>query len=208
MLVDLVSIYRQISADIGNDDRIVFCGDYIDRGDDVYGTVEFLHEISVKHDTVFLTGNHEMMLADYLKNKNVQLYYLNGGNATIRSFSERNGDFHIPSEFHNILFSRRYYYEADDFFVVHGGFDPEKKDPRDTSEYDMVWIREKFINSQKIWEKLVIFGHTPTQYIGMRRGDVFRDEERNIIGIDTGAVYGGRLTCFVPEENKIYQSIR
>jgi serine/threonine protein phosphatase 1 len=208
MLNDLISIYKQILPDLKNDDILIFCGDYIDRGDDVYGTVEYLYEISKRHAVVFLTGNHELMLSDYLKNKNMRLYFQNGGGITVKSFTERTGSFHIPLEFYKILFSRIYYYETDNFFVVHGGFDPEIANPKDTSEFDMVWIRDRFIKSPRIWQKKIIFGHTPTHFIGLRRGEVFRDDKRNIIGIDTGAVYGGRLTCFVPEEDKIYQSIR
>lgn len=208
MFKDLVSIYQQIFPDLKDDDKLVFCGDYIDRGDEVYETVEYLYTISKIHQTVFLTGNHELMLKDYLKNKNVQMYFLNGGKSTINSFTDKSGSFHIPNEFYKILFSNIYYYETDTFLVVHGGFDPDITNPEDTSEYDMVWLRERFIQNPRIWPKKIIFGHTPTHFMGLRRGEVFRDDRRNIIGIDTGAVYGGRLTCFVPEEDKIYQSIR
>jgi serine/threonine protein phosphatase 1 len=50
----------------------------------------------------------------------------------------------------------------------------------------MLWIRDEFIASKFDFGKRVIFGHTP-----------FREPlvQSNKIGIDTGAVYGNKLTC-------------
>ena len=45
---------------------------------------------------------------------------------------------------------------------------------------------DKFIHTQYDFGKPVIFGHTPL-------GEPL--VESNKIGIDTGAVYGGKLTC-------------
>lgn len=62
---------------------------------------------------------------------------------------------------------------------------------------DLVWIREEFIYSQYDFGKKVIFGHTPfmnTPYI-----DPYK------IGIDTGAVYGGKLTCLKLPEITFHQ---
>jgi serine/threonine protein phosphatase 1 len=51
---------------------------------------------------------------------------------------------------------------------------------------DLLWIRDEFIDSDWDFGKTVVFGHTPF------RKPLF---QRNKIGIDTGMVYGGRLTC-------------
>jgi serine/threonine protein phosphatase 1 len=51
---------------------------------------------------------------------------------------------------------------------------------------DLVWIRDPFIYSDHDFGKRVIFGHTPfSEPLIMT----------NKIGLDTGAVYGNRLTC-------------
>ena len=51
---------------------------------------------------------------------------------------------------------------------------------------DLLWIRDEFIFSDFNFGKRFIFGHTP-----------FKEPlvQTNKIGIDTGAVYGNRLTC-------------
>lgn len=59
-----------------------------------------------------------------------------------------------------------------------------------------LWAGDEFITSTHDFGKRVIFGHTVFQ-------EPFVRPEK--IGIDTGAVYGGRLTCLVlPEEEFIY----
>ena len=46
-------------------DRVVFLGDYIDRGTDSKGVIEYLIDFKKRFPTtVFLRGNHEQMLLD------------------------------------------------------------------------------------------------------------------------------------------------
>jgi serine/threonine protein phosphatase 1 len=62
---------------------------------------------------------------------------------------------------------------------------------------DLLWIREKFIYTTQSFGKRVVFGHTPF------------DEplvEPNKIGIDTGAVFGNKLTCLQLPEEKFFFS--
>jgi serine/threonine protein phosphatase 1 len=50
-----------------NNDRVVFLGDYIDRGPDSKGVIEHLIDFQQRFpQTVFLRGNHEQMLLDAL----------------------------------------------------------------------------------------------------------------------------------------------
>ena len=62
---------------------------------------------------------------------------------------------------------------------------------------DLLWIRGEFISSPYDFGKTVVFGHT-----GFSQPFI----KANKIGIDTGAVYGGKLTCMELPEKKIYQS--
>ena len=51
---------------------------------------------------------------------------------------------------------------------------------------DLLWIRDEFIASDHDFGKRVVFGHTPFNNPLVKP---------NKIGVDTGAVYGNRLTC-------------
>jgi serine/threonine protein phosphatase 1 len=63
---------------------------------------------------------------------------------------------------------------------------------------DLIWIREPFLSCDDDFGCVVVHGHTPAEAPEVRA---------NRINIDTGAVFGGRLTCLVleGEEQKFLQ---
>lgn len=162
-------------------DEVVFIGDYIDRGPHSREVVEYL--LTLPHRCVFLLGNHEKMLLDFLAGEEPHLYLSNGGLATLTSYG---GDpDNIPQAHLRFYRSLRPIYETPHHLFVHAGIRPlvplEQQDLK-----DLMWIRQEFFQFVGRFPKPVIFGHTP-----MRR--VLMAEDR--IGIDTGCVYGGKLTC-------------
>ncbi len=170
-------------------DCLVFVGDYIDRGPDSKGVVDFILQLRRLGASVrCVLGNHERMLLDFLAERNQQLYMVNGGLQTLESYHGRGcgqGPEAIPAEHMAFYRSLEPYLELPECFVVHAGFRPGV--PLDSqSQEDLTWIREAFIYSDCDFGKPVIFGHTPFYEPYM---------DRCKIGIDTGAVYGGRLTC-------------
>lgn len=175
-------------------DRLIFIGDYIDRGEDPRGVVEYVVTLKKASQNVLcLIGNHEQMLFDYLSGKDPQAYILNGGGATLMSYdrARQNKDEPlIPPEHLTFFSSLLPMVELDDYYVVHAGFRPHV--PIESQDYaDMIWIRNEFLLSDYDFGKVVIFGHTPFN------DPVVMD---NKIGIDTGAVYGNQLTCLeLPE---------
>jgi serine/threonine protein phosphatase 1 len=186
-LYKLYSLYGRIEFDPKRD-RIVFLGDYIDRGPWSFGVIEFL--LKLKRDcpkAVFLKGNHEEMLEDYLSGKDRKTFMANGGDRTIQSYRENalKGQESVFPEKHLEFFrSLLPYYETDRFIFVHAGL-REGVELRNQHTHDLLWSRGSFIYSDYDFGKIVVFGHTPFSepYI-----------TRNRIGIDTGAVYGNKLT--------------
>jgi len=64
-------------------DRLIFLGDYIDRGPDPPGVVEYILELFKQSDMIeCLIGNHEALFLDYLSGKDRRLFLLNGGTET------------------------------------------------------------------------------------------------------------------------------
>ena len=49
-----------------DDDRLIFMGDYVDRGPDSRGVVDYLVELAKRRTCTFLIGNHESMFLDFL----------------------------------------------------------------------------------------------------------------------------------------------
>ncbi len=170
-------------------DGLIFLGDYIDRGEDPRGVVDFILEISREGRFVeCLMGNHEDLFLEFLKGADPANFILNGGISTMESYNMDGGEDRsqeIPSEHLTFLKALKPWIELDDYYVVHAGFRPGIGLEEQTLQ-DLVWIREPFILSSYDFGKKVIFGHTPF-YDPLIMG--------NKIGLDTGAVYGNRLTC-------------
>jgi len=186
------------------EDTLVFIGDYIDRGPDSRGVVDFVLDLKRKiHTVICLKGNHEQMFLDYVcLNKNEDLYLSNGGDTTIASYGYRNvhggREFNIPDSHMEFFNSLLPCYETDDYIFVHAGL-RENVPLKDQNIKDMLWIRHDFIMSSYDFGKTVVFGHTPMSH----SKPLFLPGR---IGIDTGAVYGGFLTCIELPSKKIYQA--
>lgn len=191
----LCALMDKIPIDF-NRDLLIFIGDYIDRGSSSIEVVDYLVNLKQRlPETIFLKGNHEDMLENYLDGSDRFTYLLNGGQRTLDAYlnhSQNPGGYPVPSEHLEFFNSLNLYYQTDDYIFVHAGL--RKKIPLEKQEkMDLLWIRDEFIYSDFDFGKRVIFGHTP-----------FREPlvQKNKIGIDTGAVYGNRLTCVQLPEMK------
>jgi diadenosine tetraphosphatase ApaH/serine/threonine PP2A family protein phosphatase len=181
-------------------DLLLFIGDYIDRGPKSREVVEFLVQLRQQGgEFVFLKGNHEKMLLDYyIQQKDQMLYVANGGAETIASYVEGGigrKAFVLPEEHLEFFLSLTLFHETEDYIFVHAGL-KDSIPLTEQSEEDLLWIREEFIYSAYDWNKRVIFGHTALEIPFVTPGK---------IGIDTGAVYGNKLTAVELPRMKFYQ---
>jgi serine/threonine protein phosphatase 1 len=188
----LKSLQRLLEKiDPAPDEEVVFIGDYIDRGPQAREVVEYL--LALPFRCVFLLGNHEQMLLEFLQGENEEVFLLNGGTATLRSYG---GDAdNIPASHLHFFRTLLHKYETPDFLFVHAGIRPMV--PLEQQELkDLIWIRQEFYSFVGKFPKPVVFGHTPQKQVLLR-------EDR--IGIDTGCVYGNKLTCLKLPEREIIQ---
>jgi len=182
----LTALMEKIDIEWGRD-KLIFLGDYIDRGPDSFEVVEYLIGLKTRHpDIVFLKGNHEEMFENYLSGNNRLGYLSDGGQQTLDSYIKHRkaAAFPVPEEHLDFFRSLVLFHETDHYIFVHAGLEKglplEKQDPE-----VLLWIRNPFVRSKADFGKRVVFGHTP-----------FLDPlvEANKIGIDTGAVFNNRLT--------------
>jgi serine/threonine protein phosphatase 1 len=167
-------------------DTLVFLGDYIDRGEESYQVVDYLAELRKQHSNiVFLKGNHEEMFFNYLSGEDEITFLFNGGEQTLKGYTDDKGNVSVPQSHLDFFNCLQLYYETDDYLFVHAGLREGVPIEHQKPE-DLLWIRKSFIDSNYDFGKLVVFGHTPYTEV------LIRD---NKIGIDTGAVYGYKLTC-------------
>jgi len=182
------------------EDTLLFIGDYIDRGPDSWGVVDYILALRKRFaHVVCLRGNHEDMLLSYITDGTDREFYLiNGGDATFLSYGFSSSPWEPPTlpDDHMAFFTNLLYsYETSDYIFVHAGLRPGIP-LSDQSRHDLLWIRDEFIRSSYDFGKTVVFGHTP-----LREPMI----DTNKIGIDTGAVYGGSLTCIELPERTLYQ---
>jgi serine/threonine protein phosphatase 1 len=173
------------------EDRLVFLGDYIDRGEDSRAVIDYLLELRQAHPCVFLKGNHEDMLLDYLEEESARygplVYLLNGGTATLESYGAQDAPElrrKMPAAHLEFFHSLIEHWEDERYIYVHAGVPLGPERPERHSSY--LWVREEFIYSRAPFGKKVIFGHTP------QRQPLVME---NKIGLDTGAYWSGVLTA-------------
>jgi len=208
-LDELRHLIKGLPLEVG--DRLVFLGDYIDRGPNSRGVVSYLLELKdygPALDLVFLKGNHEDMLLSYLglPGNYGDMFFYNGGKETFASYglSSSHLTAHdalsaIPPahlEFYQSLID---YYIMGDILCVHAGIHPLKPLEEQTA-IEVLWIRDQFIYSAHPLPYTVLFGHTPQKEV------YFHLPYK--IGLDTGLVYGHKLSCLETEEKVLYQVSR
>jgi len=188
----LVKILQRIKPN-PREDVIIFLGDYIDRGPDSKQVVSEILRLRRKFPRLItLKGNHEQMFLDYLTGRDRDLFLMTGGRQTLTSYGIRSpfagvSAPDIPAEHFHFFKELLLSWEDANYVYVHAGLQPGVHLTQQSDRW-LLWARDAFLESNFDFGKKVIFGHTP-----------FRAPmiEHNKIGIDTGAVYGGRLTCLV-----------
>lgn len=194
-------------ADSARKARLVFLGDYIDRGPASKGVIDLLLTIAeMIPDTLFLMGNHEVMLTKFLHNSEYfKGWAANGGMETLASYGvikpdaklERLNSAAIRMELlramtlpHQNFFDHlKTSATIGDYFFAHAGVRPGRALHQQQDD-DLLWIRSPFLDYEGDFGKVVVHGHTPTE---------LPENRPNRIGIDTGAFFSGRLTAVALE---------
>lgn len=192
-LSDLVRFQRR--------DLIVFLGDYIDRGPDSKGVIEWIMERGKSTNIVALRGNHEVMILEAQHNRaKLNLWCSSGGSETLLSYgsaSSQDWISNIPSAHWDFFRRTQRYFETDDRIFVHGKVAPELK-MKEQDPYTLIWGKCHDMQPHRSGKK-IICGHTP-QVDGKPRVYGFG------VCIDTGACKGGWLTCLNPSSGDYWQA--
>lgn len=181
---------------IYNNPTIIFIGDYLDKGEDVYGTLEYIEILLEKYSVKLLYGNHEYfwekLIEDGVKNVNIEKYLIKyGGVMTLKSFNVN--DVFVAR---NIMLSKfPWFFDCliphmmvEDYLITHSGIKPDDfdKEINEIKLENKLFNRYSFIETTKLYRNKykIIFGHTGflTPYI-----------DKTKIGIDTAA-------CFLKEQ--------
>ena len=179
---------------------VVFLGDYVDRGPDSKGVIDEVIALRSRCRVVSLEGNHEAMMLEFLDRPDsigAALFILNGGTATLESYPDGVGGYAVPEAHRRFLRELLLVWESERHFFVHAGV-PDmplaELVPTDHKEL-LLWVRTPFLKSKFRWGKLIVHGHSPVD------APEFKD---NRINLDTGCVFGNRLTALDVSSMKVY----
>ena len=219
-LEQLEQLHQLIYDDINNNPidevKIIYIGDYIDRGPDSKGVLDFLIErelvaASVEH--VFLLGNHEVGMIEFMRDPEgarkdwliwggvetsasygVDVVFERALNEALPMFSKALKAA-LPQSHYEFLKNLKKLHIEDDYVFVHAGIRPNIALDKQRTK-DVTFIREGFLDSDVIHEKRVVHGHTITQEYDI---EIYP----NRIAIDTGIYKGGPLSCVVLENDQV-----
>ena len=193
-----VKTFRKMIIDklkLAKDDLLFLLGDYVDRGPDSKGVLDFIMQMKNEgYNVKALMGNHEYMLLKSLHDEDEFRNWIKNGSAqTLMSFgvpeeqtSETDSVWQIPDEYIDFLCSLSFFEETEDFYFVHAGLAKGIRDPKDDLD-TLFWSRKEMYNREILKSRILIHGHTPVKVFSIQ--DRVFDGDVKILNLDGGCVY-------------------
>jgi serine/threonine protein phosphatase 1 len=177
---------------------LLHIGDYVDRGADTAGVLARLLAAPIDGvETINLLGNHdETMLNALMGDRPAATDWLfAGGRPALASYGvdpdspRESWPEQVPSAHIDFLRNLTLSHREGGYLFVHAGIRPGVPLERQARE-DLLRMRQPFLYSEMSFGAVIVHGHTPVKDPVVRH---------NRIAIDTGAVFGGKMTCLVLE---------
>jgi serine/threonine protein phosphatase 1 len=158
----------------GRQDELYFLGDYVDRGPDSKGVIDFIRELQrERYNVVALKGNHEDVMVELydaeirsrnnwwsrFSNKKRKAWMAMGGKPTLKSFGVQKIT-EVPHDYIDWMRNLPYFQELDQYLLVHAGLNFKIDNPFEDTR-SMMWLRDYEIQSEKIGGRRIIHGHVP-----------------------------------------------
>lgn len=179
------------------EDLIVTLGDYVDRGPDSKGVIDYLMDFQKSHKLVHLMGNHEIQMIRALETRQDRDRFLSdlcGGKDTLDSYGGSFDD--IPEEHWEFIKSAELYHELENHILVHAGLVSET--PVDMQDQETYYYQRFYSQKPHISGKTIICGHTI-------QGDL-PNNQGYAVCLDTCAYGGGWLSALDLDSGKIWQT--
>ena len=205
-------------AAITTADQLIFLGDYVDGWSESPQVLDFLIQLQKTHNCLFMRGNHDELLADWLnESKDNLLWYHHGGEATVMAY--KNVSNSVKQE-HIAFLKNLQNYHLDDKnrLFVHAGFS-------NLNGVAFEYFPKMFYWERTLWEtalaldkelkskdvlypkrftlyKEIFIGHTPVTRIG----STVPVQKACVWNVDTGAAFKGPLTILDVDSKEFWQS--
>jgi len=215
----LLQVLKKINCD--ENDTLIFLGDYVDGWSESPAVLDFLIDLQKKQNCVFIRGNHDELLLDWLlgNNENIdeKLWFQHGGEATVLSYQKidvATKEKHI----HFLQSLQNYYLDNENRLFIHAGFTNMRGVKHEFFKAAFYWDRTlwetalamdnqlskdaiTYPNRLKIYKEIYI-GHTPVTKID----ETIPVNKACVWNVDTGAAFKGTLTIMDVDTKEFWQS--
>ncbi|PZP39263.1 MAG: serine/threonine protein phosphatase [Pseudomonas fluorescens] len=218
LIEDMLTAIKADSVSYTGKVILVCVGDYIDRGPDSKGVVDaLLNDIPEQWETIFLRGNHEQVMLNFIENPKMRTEWMAwGGLQALESYGiapygskglrdpealAAEVNYVLEEVDHkNFFSSTRMWYVCGSYLFVHAGVRPSLRLDRQMDE-DLLFIRDDFLGKPHGLPYRIVFGHTIFDNVLI---------ENDRIALDTGAFQSGKLSCICLEgtEASVLQVVR
>ena len=208
-------------AKVSKEDTLIFLGDYVDGWSESPQVIDFLLEINKTNNCIFIRGNHDELLLDWLtgntKDIDESMWYHHGGEATVLAYADvTDTKKKIHIDFLNAL--QDYHLDKENRLFIHAGF-------TNMNGIHYEYFPKLFYWDRTLWETAlsldksipkhslhypkrltlydeVYIGHTPVTRIG----ETIPVQKACVWNIDTGAAFKGPLTIMDVHTKEFWQS--
>lgn len=178
------------TLDYSKDDELYLLGDYMDRGPDSKGVVDYIWQLQSEGYQVYcIRGNHDHIVLDAANIAEWEGSWLyHGGRQTLASFGITRAN-ELPKTYLDFFRNLPYFINVGKYILVHAGLNFNLPDPM-SNLHDLMWMRHWYDDLDKAWlgDRIIVHGHTPTK-IDAIRSSINHLNKLPIIGIDNGCVY-------------------
>lgn len=178
---------------LNSKDTLFLLGDYIDRGKDSKGVIDYIHSLKKKgYQVTTIRGNHEDVLlrcyeqaqalvpqVGFYRLEDSWLHY--GGKATLKSFGAIEVK-DIPAFYIDFLKKTEYYKIVDQYLLVHAGLNFQIENPL-SDKLSMMWTKNFESIPEKIGYRTILRGHVP---VSLQTIEKQIDSNASVIYLDNG----------------------
>lgn len=199
-------------------DKLVFLGDYVDGWSESAETIAYLMALKEENSCVFIRGNHDELLYNYLKHgQDLETWLIHGGESSKVSYKRLSKKETVQ---HIAFFEALEFYHVDEEnrLYIHGGFSNHRGPKHEYYPHMVMWDRSLWEMACAMDEKLtpedlrypgrlklfneIYIGHTPVTRIGKDVPTQFA----NVWNIDTGAAFKGTISVMDVDTKEVWQS--
>ena len=208
-------------ANVTQNDTLIFLGDYVDGWSQSPDVIDYLIKLKEHQNCLFIKGNHDELLLDWLQNKNENIdesmWFKHGGEATVIAYSKVSQST-INKHITFLKSLENYYLDDQNRLFIHAGF-------TNMNGINYEYFPKLFYWDRTLWEtalalnetidkdsvyyprrfllyKEIFIGHTPVTKIG----ETIPIQKACIWNVDTGAAFKGPLTIMDVDSKEFWQS--